>query len=164
MNFNAFKTVFQIAIGTIPEEIRGYMSTVQQWAENNGYDYKVITEQPKELKDLSLRIASDWMRIKILLENPYHLYIDWDVELIGDVKLGETPILTPYFEHFIYNGSNTNLFKEVYKNMVDRKIKSGNGWKDEEGIIFKSFRNININKEWFVNSDGLYIHKWNSKE
>lgn len=159
------KTIFQIAIcDSIPEEIRGYMATVQQWTEKNGYQYKVITKQPTEFKGLSPRIASDWTRIKILLENPYHLYIDWDVEITGSVDLDEKPILTPYFEHFIYNGSNTDLFKEVYRNMINRKVKSGDGWRDEEGIIFKAFRNINIDKSWLVKSDGLYIHKWNSKE
>ena len=52
LNIMSTKTIFQIAIGEIPETIQGYMLTVQKWAEKNGYEYKVITEQPEKLKGL----------------------------------------------------------------------------------------------------------------
>lgn len=152
------KTIFQIAIGEIPETIQGYMLTVQKWAEKNGYEYKVITEQPEKLKGLSPRIASDWMRIELLIENPYSCFVDWGIEIKDEIILGDDPLLFPCFDQFIYNGNNTELFKSVYRKMIERKTKSRDEWKDEDGIIYKAFRSVNFDRSWLKDSNGLYVH------
>lgn len=157
------KTVFQICItDNIPAERKSDMASVEAYAGINGYDYLLISELPDDLKGIDPRIASDYLRIKVLSENPYHLYVDWDVEITGEIQLGETPILVPFFDHFIYNGVNTDLFKQVLANMEERKRVSGNGWKQEEGTIYKAFRKVPFDKNWVINPEGVFVHKWNT--
>jgi hypothetical protein len=155
------KTVFQIAIGEIPEKIQGYMLTVQKWAEKNGYEYKVITEQPEKLKGLSPRIASDWMRIELLIENPYSCFVDWGIEIKDEIILGDDPLLFPFFDQFVYNGNNTELFKSVYRKMIERKIKSRDEWKVEEGTIYKAFRTVYYEPEWMKCDINKYLIHYN---
>lgn len=159
------KTIIQIAIGSISQDRISDMKTVENYALKHNYGYEVISSLPiwAIRNDISARIASDWMRIELLSTRPYTLYVDYDVEITGDIELGEDPILTPYFEHFIYNGNNIQLFKKVYENMMNRRSRSGGGWKIEIGTIYKAFRTVDYDKCWMRDSDGLYIHKWASK-
>lgn len=154
------KTIFQIAIGEIPETIQGYMDSVKRWCDNNEYQYVLLTKMSNWCikNKLSPVVASEWMRIELLIENPYSCFVDWGIEIKDEIILGDDPLLFSFFDQFIYNGNNTELFKSVYRKMIERKTKSRDEWKDEIGIIYKAFRSVNFDRSWLKDSNGLYVH------
>jgi hypothetical protein len=154
------KTVYQIAIGSTPEKIKSYMDSVKLWCDNNNYQYTTLTKMSDWCikNKLSPVVASEWMRIELLIKNPYSCFVDWGIEIKDNIILNESPLLFPFFDQFIYNGNNTELFKIIYKKMIEKKSKSRNEWKDEIGIIYKAFRNTDFDRFWFKDSNGLYVH------
>lgn len=160
------KTVFQIAIGDIPEDRVRDMQSVREWCTYQGYEYQLITELPEEylIDSLSARIASDYMRAKILSENPYHMWMDFDVEILDkEFTIGDSPLLVPYFDWCIYNADRTDVFEHVLETMLERKEISGEGWKVEEGTIYKAFRKVPFDKDWMrLDTDQYIVHHWNT--
>ncbi len=154
-------TVYQIVIGSIPEEIQDCIDTVKEWCKRNGYDYKLITEISKKYKNLDVRIASDYMRID-LLQEPFRVYVDWDIEIKRDIVLNNDPAIAG--DCILYNGSETDLFKKIKKMMYPIRLAEGQIWSALR-VIGKS-QDI---KKCFIDKN-CYLHKhlsrrnvWNNK-
>ena len=155
-------TVYQILIGSIPEEIQYCINTVKAWCKRNGYDYKLITEIPKKYKDLPVRIASDYMRID-LLQEPFCAYVDWDIEIKHDIVLNNDPAIAG--DYILYNGSETDLFKKIREMMYPTRQAEGQIWSALR-VIGKS-QDI---KKYFIDKKS-YLHKhlsrrntWNNRD
>lgn len=154
-------TVYQIVIGDASGEIQDCRDTVKEWCKGNGYDYKLITEIPKQYKGLPVRIASDYMRID-LLQEPFRAYVDWDIEIKRDIVLGNDPAIAG--DYILYNGNETDLFKKIKKMMYSIRLAEGQIWSALR-VIGKS-QDI---KKYFIDKN-CYLHKhlsrrnaWNNK-
>jgi hypothetical protein len=158
-------TVFQIIIEkNIPEARLADIESVKDWCKYQGYNYKAINSLPDDLQidGLSSRIASDYLRTETLLKNPYYCYVDWDVNVIDKtLVLEDKPILVPFFDWFIYNADRTDIFELVYNNMIERKKQTGDGWKVEEGTIYKAFRTVYYEPEWVKCDINKYLIHYN---
>ena len=143
-------TVYQILIGSIPEEIQDCIDTVKAWCKRNDYNYTLITEIPKQYKDLPVRIASDYMRIDFLQE-PFRAYVDWDIEIKRDIVLNNDPAIAG--DYILYNGNETNLFKKIKKMMYPIRLAEGQIWSALR-VVGKS---QNIGK-YFIDKN-CYLHK-----
>jgi len=153
--------VYQIVIGSIPEEIQGCIDTVKAWCKRNDYNYTLITEISKKYKNLPIRIASDYMRIDFLQE-PFRAYVDWDIEIKRDILLGNDPAIAGDF--LLYNGNETDLFKKIKKMMYPIRLAEGQIWSALR-VIGKS---QNMGK-YFIDKNS-YLHKhlsrrnlWNNR-
>lgn len=160
------KTIFQIIIGEIPKNIQLDIESVRDWCEYKNYKYKLITELPEDLvvEGLSPRIASDYLRIKILSEHPFHCWTDWDVRVNKEFDLKDKPILVPFFDWFIYNADRTDVFQQVYETMLSRKSEGKLNWLNEEGTIYKAFRTVAFERDWMMlEVDKYLIHHCHSR-
>ena len=154
-------TVYQIVIGSIPEEIQDCIDTVKAWCKRNDYSYTLITEISKKYKNLDVRIASDYMRID-LLQEPFCAYVDWDIEIKRDIVLNNDPAIAG--DCILYNGNETDLFKKIKKMMYPIRLAEGQIWSALR-VIGKS-QDI---KKYFIDKNS-YLHKnysrrntWNNK-
>lgn len=155
--------IIQLSIHPTKSRLRD-MDTVAAFSARNGYDYLRITELPQKYLDsgLSIQCASNWLRAELLAETPYRAWIDWDIEITGDIVLGEEPVIGHLFEQFLYNGNNTGLFADVLAEMNRRKVAIGSNWIKDVMPVFDAFRHVNYDRSWVISSKGLYIHKWHT--
>ena len=128
-------TVLQIHIGDTSEREQ-YMKTVRDFAERNGHDYKLIDTIPADLKHLHVRNASDHLRMRVLSTEPYHFYLDSDVEIIAEkIAFTKLPQFYHHIDNAMYNGANLDLFARIHKKMIDKKgVPIA-----EDGIIYSAF-------------------------
>lgn len=154
-------TVYQIVIGSIPEEIQDCIDTVKEWCKRNGYDYKLITEIPKKYKNLDVRIASDYMRIDFLQE-PFRAYVDWDIEIKRDILLNNDPAIAG--DYILYNGSETDLFKKIKKMMYPIRLAEGQIWSALR-VIGKSqdIKNFFIDKNCYLHKNYSRSVRWKNR-
>ena len=143
-------TVYQIIIGSIPEEIQYCINTVKEWCKRNDYSYTLITEISKKYKNLPIRIASDYMRID-LLQEPLRAYVDWDIEIKHDIVLNNDPAIAG--DCILYNGNETDLFKKIRKKMYPIRLAEGQIWS-----ALRVIRKSQDIKKYFIDKNS-YLHK-----
>lgn len=114
--------VVQILLGECPPFIAKCMQSVKECAQCKGYGYTVIKSIPDWYSGgnsyMSLRALSEWMRLDILAEQPYTLYVDWDIKLKPSFTVPEGLTLSPQiFDCMIYNHTDTGFFREARKSV-----------------------------------------------
>ena len=65
---------------------------------------------------------ADVFRLYILSNKPYHLWLDWDVFIRDNFELNWTK---SYFHRswwLLYNASNLNLFRTIYKEIIENDL------------------------------------------
>jgi hypothetical protein len=110
--------IVQIQLGVATPFIKDCMQTVKDYAQYKGYGYTVIKSIPDWYRGggsyMSLRALSEWMRLDILAEQPYTLYVDWDIKLKPSFTVPEGLTLSPQiFDCMMYNHNNTEFFRQA---------------------------------------------------
>lgn len=110
--------IVQILLGECPPFIAKCMQSVKDYAQYKGYGYTVIKSIPDWYRGggsyMSLRALSEWMRLDILAEQPYTLYVDWDIKLKPSFTVPEGLTLSPQiFDCMMYNHDNTEFFRQA---------------------------------------------------
>lgn len=110
--------IVQILLGECPPFIAKCMQSVKDYAQCKGYCYTVIKSTPDWYRGsdsyMSLRALSEWMRLDILAEQPYTLYVDWDIKLKPSFTIPDDLTLSPQiFDCMMYNHDNTEFFRQA---------------------------------------------------
>lgn len=129
------KSIYQIAVGPIPEVIADAMATVKALAEYLNVPYVLDTELPEQYRDHDPRIASNYMRIDRMISHPGTLYMDWDCIVHENFTLDREQILVPYIDNIVFlNVKTATRCRAIMGNIVDHPKVAGS--------IFSSFRII----------------------
>ena len=96
----------------LPKALEQYRESVIKWSETNNYELLEVGP-PNYLYDFKhVTSAFDLLRIELLAERPYRLWVDWDVELYPSFSVDSTNIKIA-LDYILWNGSNTDWFKKV---------------------------------------------------
>jgi len=138
------RQVLQIILGGLPEHLSFCVDSVKSFAKKSNVSYLCIDNveddyivreaigphQPSNVY-LQLRTYSDLMRLKILSTQPETLYVDWDVYLYNDFVIPEEETFAFPPECVIYNGLNTDRYRNLYNDVKDTEWFGGqNIWTD----------------------------------
>lgn len=96
----------------VPQTLQECRESVIKWSEANNYELLEV-RPPNYINEFKyITSAFDLLRIELLAERPYRLWVDWDVELHDDfhIDYSYTKIALDYI---LWNGSNTEWFKKV---------------------------------------------------
>lgn len=107
-------TVYQIIIGNLPEMLIPYVDSVKQFADKNGFKYKVISKlSSSEHGEKNIRNLSDFEKVNILSTKKYSIVIDWDILIQDDFNISfeDRFLINPLGDCFLYNGKDTETFK-----------------------------------------------------
>lgn len=104
--------VVQILLGECPPFIDECMQSVKSFAERNAYTYTVIREA-NDYNCGDLRHLSEQIRLDILAECKYTLYVDWDIELFDNFCVPDCLTVDPQTpDCLVYNNEDTEFFKQ----------------------------------------------------
>ncbi len=133
------KKILQIAIGPIPEQIQVYLDHNRQYAKDHDIDYKLIAEFPPEYSELNCdnRCKSNWLRVDMLLTEPYTWYLDWDAKIIGELSFPDHPVFVPYMDNCLYFGNDLEFAKRLRSKMGDMQNRCR-----LVPVIFEAFRKL----------------------
>ena len=71
------------------------------------------------------RLASEYVRVKFLAENPETLYVDWDIFLYRGFEVPETETFGAIADALIYNGNNTQRYSRIYEDIKSKTYTAG---------------------------------------
>jgi hypothetical protein len=134
------KKVLQIIMGQVPEHLQACVDSVKAFAARKHVDYVVLDksdlnyniehsrfkERNKDHDEYLInRLASEFMRVKYLAENPETLYVDWDIFLYKGFEVPEEETFGAIADSIIYNGMNTQRYLKIYEEIKDQTYKAG---------------------------------------
>lgn len=141
--------VIQIIIGDLPEYLTEYYESVRKYAHKNDFEHIIIKEVPEQYRGMREDLASNFMRMDLLSEKKYRLYVDWDVMLYDNFSVGgDLPIYSKHIEQIMYNGNNPDQFADIRKMVSpETQVRYGRQW------IYKMVnRNLSVINRFDENS------------
>ena len=129
------KSIYQIAVGPIPEVIASAMATVKALAEYLNVPYVLDTEMPEQYRPYNPHVATNYMRIDRMISHPGTFYFDWDCIVHKNFSLNRDQILVPYIDWAVFLNIKTAIrVRQLMGNLADHPY--------TQGVIFSAFRTI----------------------
>ena len=95
----------------LPKALEQYRESVIKWSETNNYELLEVGP-PNYLYDFKhITSAFDLLRIELLAERPYRLWVDWDVELYP--SFDPKPCTMTALDYILWNHNDTHWFRSV---------------------------------------------------
>ena len=146
------KSIYQIAVGPIPEVIASAMATVKALAEYLGVPYVLDTEMPEQYRSYNPHVATNYMRMDRMITHPGTFYFDWDCIVRENFNLDRDQILVPYIDWAIFLNVKTAIrVRKLMGNLADHPY--------AQGIIFSAFRTI-FKEDYRQSGSGLSYTDW----
>lgn len=144
----------------LPKDLEACRNSVVNWANSNCYELLYV-DSPPYLQDYRcVTSAFDRLRVELLAERSYRLWVDWDIYLYPEFSIEDKDLVCS-MDYLLWNGSNTNWFKNVlndyttyYKEHPNAYAERYRMWKVMKQHGIQNFKEFDPNWYRHINYSG----------
>lgn len=98
---------------SLPNELEVCRNSLIGWSETNNYDVLEVGPPDYLYEFKYITSAFDLLRVELLAERPYRLWVDWDVLIKPGFSIPNLEKIAVSRDYILWNGLDTDWFKGV---------------------------------------------------